>query len=197
MPVSLADTDTRYYEGLVRTTARMYARGVGVELEDLEQVLRFRVWRALEAYEVGRSQAARRSFVYTCLRNQIKDLVKARVRRNDAGTECYMEDAMLAAGRDAFEGQHLVVEPDGHLDEAVTLPVTVTSDERQVLALVYVGYSLTETALILGVTPKLVGSRMASIRSKMEDWRPDTGPASGGAQIFQLASEAWTLLEAA
>jgi len=191
-PVELADTDIRYYEGLIRTTSRMYASGVGVELEDLEQVLRFRVWRALEAYDPERSRASRRSFVYTCVRNQIKDLVKARVRKRATGySETYMEDS------GSKDERHLAVVPEERLEDAVVLPTTITSEERQVLALVYVGYSLTEIGLLLGVTAKLAGSRMASVRSKMADWRPDVAPMSQPCQIFQLASEASALLEAA
>lgn len=192
--MGLADTDIRYYEGLIRVTSRMYASGVGVELEDLEQVLRFRVWRALEAYDPQRSRASRRSFVYTCVRNQIKDLVKARVRKKDTGySEMYLED--VAPG--SKDERHLAQAPEERLEDAVVLPTTVTREERQVLALVYVGYSLTEIGLLLGVTAKLAGSRMASVRSKMADWRPDFDPEPHGAQIFQLASEASALLEAA
>jgi RNA polymerase sigma factor (sigma-70 family) len=192
--VGLADTDIHYYEGLVRTTARMYASGVGVELEDLEQVLRFRVWRALEAYDPQRSRAARRSFVYTCIRNQIKDLVKARVRKKDTGySEFYLEDVASGSKDERF----LAEAPDDRLEEAVLLPTTVTTEERHVLALVYVGFSLTEVGALLGVTAKLAGTRMASVRTKMEDWRPTGTSMSPAAEIFQLASEVPALLEAA
>lgn len=197
MSVKIPDTDTRYYEALVRSTTRMYARRLRVESEDLEQVLRFRVWLALKAYDERRSRATRRSFVFTCLRNQIKDLVKSRIRRDRAGSEVYIEDeAPSEASREVWEGQYLSELPDARLEEVVVLPATISADERQVLALVYVGYSLTEASRLLGVTSKIVGARMASIRVKMDDWRPAEESAEG-AEIVQLASEAWALLQAA
>jgi RNA polymerase sigma factor (sigma-70 family) len=70
------------YEGLVCSTASMYQRLVGVELEDLQQILRVRVWRAIEAHDADRVNGPTLdSFVFTCVSNQVIDLMKAKLRR--------------------------------------------------------------------------------------------------------------------
>lgn len=192
----------RRYEGLVFSTSRMYEGILRVEMEDLQQVLRLRVWLALEAFDPGRSAATEESFVFTCVRNQIKDLMKARRRRDSLATEVYIEDVAPADHavefggiRDRFEHKHLSdALDDVHADE-VLLPATLVRAERHVIALLYVGYSQTEVAGLLNVPPREVWGHMTSIRRKMEDWRPNAGTSmSQGAEIVQLASEAMDAL---
>lgn len=196
------DTDHRHYEGLVISTTRLYADRLRVEAEDLEQLLRFRVWLALRSFNERRSQprqpdavrSPRETFVFLCVRNQIKDLTKSRMRKDSAMREVYLEDmAAPEAVQYRYEARHHAQVAD-RLDEVVVLPATLSPDERRVLALVYLDFSLAETARVLGIPARVVGQRMASVRQKMADWAPDRHEP--GAQVVQLASEAWAVLEA-
>jgi DNA-directed RNA polymerase specialized sigma24 family protein len=217
------DDDIRYYEGLVARTATMYVGILRVEREDLEQVLRFTIWRALEGYSATRwnsqehdakGRSARERFAFYCMRNQVKDLLKARVRRDTAKPdwmgdsiagvrEVYLEDAACeraggAAGglRDRFEGKYLSQAPGDRYEDEVLLPATLTGDERQVVVLLYLDFSQAEIARLLGVRPRDIGGRVASLRLKMADWRPDVAPLRQPTVNLQLASEGWALLEA-
>jgi DNA-directed RNA polymerase specialized sigma24 family protein len=194
------DDDIRYYEGLVAHTATMYLDVLRVEREDLEQVLRFTIWRALENYTATRwnshghdanGRSARERFAFYCMRNQIKDLLKARGRRDAAKPdwmgdsitgvrEVYLEDV---ASERCFEDKYL--------------PTTLTGDERQVVVLLYLDFSQAEIARMLSVRPRDIGVRVASVRTKMADWRPAPATSmSHNVMKVQLASEAWALIEA-
>jgi DNA-directed RNA polymerase specialized sigma24 family protein len=218
------DDDIRYYEGLVAHTATMYLDVLRVEREDLEQVLRFTIWRALESYTATRwntrghdakGRSARERFAFYCMRNQIKDLLKARGRRDSAKPdwmgdsitgvrEVYLEDAASdRAGdahgsfRDRFEGKYLAQRPGDRHEDEVMLPATLTGDERQVVVLLYLDFSQAEIARLLSVRPRDIGVRVASVREKMADWRPVPATSMSQPTVkVQLASEAWALIEA-
>jgi RNA polymerase sigma factor (sigma-70 family) len=184
----------RKYEGLVFSTARMYAGRLRVEEDDLQQVLRLRIWKALEAYDPRRSRVIEESFVFTCVRNQIKDLVKARIRRDNAKPG-WMPDEVPGIREVYIEDQQPgweipVEEQEG---DEVLLPSTLTANERQVVALLYVGFSQAEIAVLMTVPPREVWAHVRVIREKMADWRP----TSPDAQVVHLATEALTVLQAA
>jgi DNA-directed RNA polymerase specialized sigma24 family protein len=208
------DDDIRYYEGLVAHTATMYLDVLRVEREDLEQVLRFTIWRALENYTATRwnshghdanGRSARERFAFYCMRNQIKDLLKARGRRDAAKPdwmgdsitgvrEVYLEDV---ASERCFEGKYLAQRPGDRHEDEVMLPATLTGDERQVVVLLYLDFSQAEIARMLSVRPRDIGVRVASVRTKMADWRPAPATSmSHNVMKVQLASEAWALIEA-
>lgn len=186
MTTKLRDDDPRHYEGLVRTTSRMYADVLRVELEDLEQVLRFRAWRAIEGFQAERSQVyqhgAKRSprerFVYLCIKNQIRDLMKSRMRRDNTRPdwmgevtgirEVYFEDVAPD-----LLGRYVGDTPEDRFDDEVVLPATLTSDERRVVAFLYLDYSQVEIATLLQVRARDVGTHVSRIKEKMADWRPD------------------------
>lgn len=152
------------FEGLIFKTAVLYERRLRTEREDLQQVLRIRVWLALEAFEPSRTTTNVESFVFTCLRNQIKDLVKARMRRDNIAREFYLEDIESIESYPTYD--------DPFLDDDL-LPTTITESERVVIGLMYVGYQRpSDMAPVLGVTPKEVSRRVASIRLKLADLRP-------------------------
>lgn len=213
------DDDIRYYEGLVARTATMYVGILRAEREDLEQVLRFTIWRALEGYRATRwnshdqdakGRSARERFVFYCMRNQVKDLLKARVRRDGAKPdwmgdsiagvrEVYLEDVASersGTSRDRFEGKYLSQRPSDRHEDEVLLPATLTGDERQVVVLLYLDFSQAEIARLLGVRARDIGVRVASLRLKMADWKPSGTSMSHNVMKVQLASEAWALLDA-
>lgn len=72
------------YGGLVFTTARIYVNVVEYELEDIQQILWIKVWKARAAYNPERSSMSEKNYVFSCVKNQCKDLVKHARRRAQA-----------------------------------------------------------------------------------------------------------------
>src|SRR3954470_7263330 len=71
----------RLYEGLIFSTARRYSIFVEEDLEDIQQILRVKVFRALESYDGAKApprtdgRSPRDAYVFQCVRNQAKDLL--------------------------------------------------------------------------------------------------------------------------
>lgn len=186
------DETLRAFEGLVFRTAQMYERRLRVEREDLQQVLRIKVWMAIRAYDPRKSRTSLESFVFSCVRNQIKDLVKSRMRRVQHGVEYFIDDLFTEDwARERFEHAYLSVDDEA---EEVLIPSTLTRDERSMIGLLYVGFSQVEIAEIMEVPRNEVTQRMTSIREKMADWRPgglnhDSKPLHESSDIFRLPSD--------
>jgi RNA polymerase sigma factor (sigma-70 family) len=190
-------TELAYYEGLVRKTASMYERIVEEEFDDLCQILRLKAWRALGTYDPTRSKLPVERYVFSCLRNQVKDLLKKK-RRN----ELFIEDIVPAtpnaeAGdrgvlRDRFEAHYLIVREDqayaGVATDTPLIPSTLTQGEREVMALLYLDYGQTEIALRLRMTKREVTAAVKALREKMADWNPGTSP--NGRQHLTVAPPA-------
>lgn len=170
------------FEGLIFSTAARYADLLDDDLDDIRQVLRVKVWKALEHYDPARSALDHKRFIFGCMRNFVKDLLKSQDRRNKArgGRQQYITDVLdafpyfeeLALAETADEA-YFEVE-----DEDVTLPATLTPLEREVVALLVLDYNQTEISEVLGVPRKRIVSAHAAIREKMEDWRPDSAIAA-------------------
>jgi len=163
-----------HYEGLVRKTAAMYEGIVEDDFDDICQLLRIKVWRALVAFDPTKARQTRDQYVFMCLRNRVKDLVK-KVRRN----ELYIEDVAPINGdenelRDWFEARYLIVaEADvfGELDKPL-IPSTLTEGERRIVAYLYLDYSQVEIAEAEEMSVKEVATQVGGIREKMADWHP-------------------------
>lgn len=162
--------EVAYYEGLCRKTASMYVGYVEDDYDDIVQTLRVKAWRALQSYDPSRSKLPVERYVFSCMRNQVKDILK-RKRRNDT----YIEDFADAA-RDRFEDEYLSTPHDVtfHLveDEPPLIPSTLTAVEREVVLLLYAGYSRREMALKLSIKLGQVDVTVQAIQAKMSDWRP-------------------------
>lgn len=176
-----------YYEGLVRKTASMYEGIVGEEFEDLAQIFRFKVWRALESYDPKRATQTTQGYVFSCVRNQVKDLLKK--KRHD---DLYIEDiaplndldpAGRTTARDHFESQYLSEREDEAfaeiLKELPLIPSTLTVMERRVLVCLYLEYGQAEIAETLTLSRREVARRVKSIKDKMADWSPSNSEATG------------------
>jgi DNA-directed RNA polymerase specialized sigma24 family protein len=181
--------------------------------------LRFTIWRALESYTATRwntrghdakGRSARERFAFYCMRNQIKDLLKARGRRDSAKPdwmgdsitgvrEVYLEDAASdRAGdahgsfRDRFEGKYLAQRPGDRHEDEVMLPATLTGDERQVVVLLYLDFSQAEIARLLSVSrPGRPAGTLRPDRSRggrALDAQRGTAVRSGG-PLLRQASE--------
>jgi RNA polymerase sigma factor (sigma-70 family) len=144
------------------------------------QVRRVKVWRALVAYDPEKSTAGQRSFVFSCVRNQAKDLVK-RARRDWT----YIEDVAPSINgnghlRDQFESRYLVEEAEqvyGAIEDDLPLiPNTLTAQEREIIALLYIDFDYGEIATALDLERKKVATAVRGIREKLADWRPNATP---------------------
>jgi len=173
------------YEGLVFSTSTRLVRSerVEMEFEDIQQVIRLKVWRALASFDQAKCRTTRDKYVFMCVRDQAKDILKKKVRG-----ELYIEDLAPANGlghendigsRDRFESLYLCETPDAvyaAVEEEVFVPNTLTGLERAVLVLLYRDYKQTEIAAQLEVDRRDVEKLVQSIRKKMEDWRPSEAP---------------------
>lgn len=172
--------DVRKYEGLVRATASRIAPFVELPVEDIEQRLRIKVWRALATYNPkwGRAED---QYVLGCVFNEKKDILDLK-RRGEIGLDSLLRpvDRTLSgdsAGRmDGFEEKHLAIAADsiyGHIEEDdFRLPSTLTGLEQRVVVLLYVQRYQTEIAIELGLSKGEMERTMRSIREKLADWRP-------------------------
>lgn len=163
------------YEGLVHSTARKYedpARKRGVELEDFEQILRIKVWWAIEHYSLTSDLPVRR-FVFGCLTNQVKDVLK-RKRNQDA----HLED-MMGASTTGSEGEigadstrnalrYLSVsEEDTFADLLDELPNTLTEEELHVAEKLIAGWQQYRIAEEMQVSLGRVRAHIAALRLKL------------------------------
>lgn len=171
------------FEGLIFTTATLIVARVELDLDDICQRLRFKVWKSLRDYRRDKSRRSRRtdderlrSWVFSCLTDEKKDILKK--RRDDW---LYIEDeAPMREGhaegspRDTFEGRYMRVEDftDAIEGSTMTLPSTLDEGERQVILLLYAGRSRAEAAEILGLPKREVEARVKRTREKLADWRP-------------------------
>lgn len=164
------------FEGLIFSTAVRYAPVLADEdVEDIKQILRVKVWQALQAFDRTRSTQDVEAFVFGCVCNRVKDMLKAQERRNDArnGRQLYIEDQ---EERGAFEAEYLRVEEDVAFAvveaQRLELPSTLTRFERQVVVLLVAGYNQTEVSRQLAVTRKRVLAARVAVQGKMLDWKP-------------------------
>lgn len=193
----IADADILHYEGLVRKTAARYVGLVRHDFEDICQVFRLKAWKALLAWDptdprivkkvaAGESEDELRDrFVFMCLRNQGKDLVKRRKPETDplfiedfahSNGHSGLHDQREDSSRDRFESQYLCASEEevfGEIEgEDIILPGTLSQDERRVLVCMYLDYTQPETALRLGLSAKKVSAAAKSVREKLQHLKP-------------------------
>jgi RNA polymerase sigma factor (sigma-70 family) len=183
MPRTTDHYDITFYEGLVRSTAAIYAPMVETEYEDICQRLRIKAWRALQVFDPARSRMTVERYVFMCVKNECKDIVK-KVRRGDV----YIEDQGARGGTvedtkplDVFEARYLCIEHEqvfGLVDEGLPLiPSTLSGAERHIVVLLYRDHSQAEVARALGLRRNQMEKTMRSIREKMADWQPTSAEA--------------------
>lgn len=195
---TVTDDDIRHYEGLVRKTAAMYVAIVEDDYDDICSVLRIKVWQALLAWDTTKAKQSKDAYVFMCLKNRVKDLVK-KVRRN----ELYIEDIAPNIGnestgklasdqrgsRDRFESRYLVALEEqvfGDLDKPL-IPSTITGTERKVIAYLHLDLDHGEIAEVLGWNRKEVATTVRTIREKMADWKPS--PRATPVRVAESASD--------
>lgn len=152
------------FEGLVYTTARRYSDALADEdFEDIRQILRTKVWQALERYDAHRSAKSVQEYVFGCVANQVKDLLKAQSRRNRArgGALLHLEDL------ENFEPQIAEERALAAVEDQMPLPPGLTRIERQLALLLVAGHSLTDAAEALGVSRSTARRARAGLQSKI------------------------------
>lgn len=171
---SSTPTDISFYEGLCRKTASLYVGFVQEDYDDIVQVLRITVWRANVSYDRSRSKMTRERYIFMCVKNRCKDLVRKRHR-----PEVFLED--LAPHEDSPVEWMLQLATSheqtfGDVEDELTMPSTLTATERHIIGLLYADRTQKETAAALGLTRAEMERAVKVIRQKMADWRP--GPSA-------------------
>jgi DNA-directed RNA polymerase specialized sigma24 family protein len=190
-----------HYEGLVRTTSNRYVGKVRMDFDDICQVFRVKIWKALLAWDPAEPRIRRKiaegkftedelrdRFVFMCVLNQGKDLTKRRKPENDPlFIEDFATHKNLAHGRTDFaegneshwfEARYLAVDDEdifGGQDDPIASAEEVADlnlDERRVLVCMYLQYTQPEIALRLGMSVKKVAACVKSIRAKLKEWDP-------------------------
>lgn len=178
------DPDTlARYEGLVFKTAQLTAPKVEDDFDDVRQIFRIKVFQALRRWDPDRASSRpdirgltpRDRYVFSCVANQAKDLVKKK-RHGLLSIEDITTDAD-GSSRDQFDEKYLATSPDevyGLIEEdSPLIPSTITDLERRVMCLLYADYRQPEVARYLGIPKRDVERLLRSIRMKMADWAPD------------------------
>lgn len=183
-------TELQHYEGLIFATAARYAPLLDYDAEDVRQILRIKVWQALEAYDAHRGTKGLESFVFSCLRNRVKDLLKEQDRLNSRrGGQHYIEDFTEDFG--SFEGRYLSAEcPEiAEVEEAdLELPSTLTEIEVAVVHLLVLDFRRSEIAVLLGVSRAKVRTAHSRIQTKMADWAPSVGAGTRAVPVDRVAA---------
>lgn len=188
-PEEVTDDLITQYEGLIRSTAWRYVGHCEEDYDDICQLFRVKTWQALLSFDPSKvkNQAARDTagrtpqdrYVYACIKNRGKDLVKA-VKRNWA----YMEDLGEHAAPDQFEQRYLLAaEEEVHqvLQDMPLIPSTLSPNEHQIVTLLYLDFDNGEIASFLNWPRQKVQIVVRRIREKMADWEPTSPTVPGDA----------------
>jgi RNA polymerase sigma factor (sigma-70 family) len=137
----------------------MYAPHVQDEYEDIVSILRIKVWRALCAFDPARSSMPVQRYVFSCMKNQAKDLVKRR-RRN----EVFFDDVTGPEESTAVEADEVYAEVERELPE---LPATLTGLEQEIIVRLYLDLTQRQVAVTLCISRTEMDRSMRSIREKL------------------------------
>lgn len=179
-----------HYEGLIHSTTRLIEGLVEEDPEDIRQIFRVKLFTALRRWDPKRSTTRpvdaktvarlRDAFIFGCIANQKKDLLK-RPLRHEGSVE---RVASRFASQDSFDSHFGLTSEHEEIygaieDDDLLLPSTLTVIERGIIALLYVGRMQIEAAAELSLTKGEMERAIRSIRVKLADWRPSPQPGSG------------------
>lgn len=156
------------YEGLIFTHSLRVLGRVDDDLDDIRQQYRIKVWTALVAYDPERCRTDVDRFVFFCLKNAEKDMLKRRRR-----PEVSLETADPSERQGAVDAEVVYAQVEA---EQPLLPSTLSGLEVRAVVLLYRGYRQTEAARRLGIDARAMKRTVRSIRDKMADWKPDSSP---------------------
>jgi len=175
----VTDAEVRQYEGLVISTARLVvASGVELDIEDVRQMLRIRVWRALAAYDSSKDRVGIKRWVFGAIVNAKVDLLR-RPRRHERSLDQFRDsnDQTLSGDNhvDRFDARYLNASEDqvyGHVGDDLELPSWLNTTERRIVKLLMHGMSSFELDEELGLRHDVTLAYLRTIRVKLADWRP-------------------------
>jgi hypothetical protein len=172
------------FEGLAYETARqIVAEGVELELDDVRQLIRIKVWQALGVYDGQHErQMPLRRFVFMCVANLRKDMER-RPRRHNASIDQARDhtfkadqlDGASGTWEDWFDRRYLSVDAEqvfAAAEDELRLPRSLSAVERQVIALRMQGRALYEIDRELGLSRAERQRTMRSIREQLALSRP-------------------------
>jgi RNA polymerase sigma factor (sigma-70 family) len=172
----VAADDIGRYEGLIRSTAARYAPWLDHDFEDIAQMLRLKVWQARLSYDPAKATQPENGYVFSCVRNRVKDLLKEQSRLNDRrnGGQIFIEDSRTES--DLFDYTYFRVDHDEVYfeaeDEIAPLPSTLSRLERDIVDLLLLDFNQAEIGRRLGISRWKVRAAQAAVKEKMMDWKP-------------------------
>lgn len=189
------DEDLAPFEGLVFSTARMFASQVKREEDDLAQELRIVVWRAVRKHDPTRSSLSLERYVFGCLTNKIRDYKRDAAREHDRRERfgvgfLHIEDMRLISTdsdlggdrQEAFDSRYNFMareEVYGRIEDGLfELPSTVTEQEADVLVMLMMDLTKPEIMLRLSLTRARVDACVDALREKFADWKPAASEAA-------------------
>lgn len=183
-----------HFEGLVaKTASQIVEGGVEMDYEDICQVLRVKVWHAVQRFSEERALSSRtmgttrngrsplERYVFGCVLNLRRDLEK-RPRRSEASLEGIRNDPQRDLC-DWFDAKFLSIDHgqvygavDGDIDHERQLDLT--SVERQVIRLRTRGLLWQQVDLQVGLSRVQRARVLESVRAKLGELSPDVPPAA-------------------
>lgn len=170
-----------HYEGLVCATARRCIAFCEEDFEDVAQVLRVKVWQALRAYDPKKSRTTRDKYVFMCVRDRAKDVVKKK-KRNQLHIEDLRTPHNNGVNNDKFDERYLCSTRDenyGRVEDDDDPLGDLDDLEREIVALLTADYKQTQVATMLGLEKIAMERAMRSIRSKLHALRPEREDTGG------------------
>lgn len=181
-----------FYEGLIFVTTKRIEQYVELEPDDISQRLRIKVWRALERYDRKRSKMPIDRWVFQCLANEVKDILKKRREYNlhieDFTGQTYTNNRAAHTGEGGdgpynadstkFTGRYLSVVEEDAFEEVLTDPNEpalpgLTPEEQTVAGLLIENFTQPEIAIELGIRLGQVRAYIAAIKLKLAEANPD------------------------
>jgi DNA-directed RNA polymerase specialized sigma24 family protein len=172
------------FEGLIYTTSRRVVdAGVEMDLDDVRQFLRLKVWYVIERYEAARGVPLDQ-FVFGCLWNAKLDLLKRPRRYTESIDE--LRDGPATAGlgaRDTFDARYLSTTDEEEIfggQAAEILLSDLSTTERRVVELRSSGLTMNEIERELSLAPGQGQAVMRGVRKTLAHLRPDTAEQRTG-----------------
>lgn len=169
-------------------TARLCLNHSEEDVEDVAQLLRIKVWKALCAYDPAKSRTSRDRYVFMCLRDRAKDVMKKKKR-----DELHIEDLRNPdRGSDRFDERYLSSSHDDNYafieDDDDTHP-GLDELERSIVSMLLTGdFIQAELAAALGVSKADIEGAMKSIRSKLRPEPLRLVPPARSAALERVAA---------
>jgi RNA polymerase sigma factor (sigma-70 family) len=170
------DVALRYYDGLVCATARRCVAFCEDDYDDVVQVLRVKVWQALRAYDPQKTRTDRDHYVFMCVRDRAKDVVKKKKRN-----QLHIEDLRVTSTTDRFDARYLCSTREANyaaIEDDDDPLAGLDELEREIAQMLTADYKQAQVARALGLQKVEMDRAMKSIRCKLAALRPAAEPVT-------------------